>query len=221
MQCFALDFLIDKTTQRFGKDKLLNAIKTVSSEGQICLNKQLNCSEIIFICVNHLYCPFFSFHFSLLCLPVLFSLRLTMLLLRHETRNWSHQGPFSTFQLGHTSPAKISQWIAFVSDCGCLLDSSPLKGERSSYMPVIQFLSDVLWQCVLAWSDALIITIATNTSLLANWQCEQSVLKIGFENQIGFVCSVNKALTHTDVLLILMKLLIEPCQFYERMLMCL
>lgn len=70
------------------------------------------------------------------------------------------------------------------------IDSSQLLYEKVSCWHLHHYYSNRC-RCTRYWLH----TLSEQTDLissLAKWQCMQSVVQIWFENQIGFVCSVNK-----------------------------
>lgn len=100
--------LIVKTTVGFNKEKLLDAIRMVSSDGQIChwtSNRAVSLQKLLsFLCLKPLLVFLTLFLFSLFNVSVFPSLRIT--LLYWGTRQGpALKRPFSTFQLGHDIPS--------------------------------------------------------------------------------------------------------------------
>lgn len=110
--------LIVKTTVGFNKEKLSDAIRMVSSDGQIChwtSNRAVSLQKLLsFLCLKPLLIFLTLFLFSLFNVSVFPSLRITLLYwgMRQGT---ALKRPFSTFQLGHDIQSlppcpKISQY---------------------------------------------------------------------------------------------------------------
>ncbi len=130
MQRSAQGTLIVKTTLRFNKEKLSDAIRTVSSDGQMChltWNRAVSPQKLLsFLCLKRLSVFLSLFLLSLLNVSVFPSLRITLLYWGTRQGTALIKRPFSTFQLEHDTPAlppcpKISQHIVFVSRQGCVL----------------------------------------------------------------------------------------------------
>ncbi len=98
--------------------------------------------------------------------------------------------------------------LSLIISLMCLVKSEQQRDDRHKQRPNFHIaISQLLYEKVSCWylhhhssnrcrcTRYWLHTLSEQTDLissLAKWQCRQSVVHIWFENQIGFVCSVNK-----------------------------